>query len=106
MKVYIVESLECDWDTHSFIEGTFSSIEKAVEHVKSIYSHLREYNPILGTHIAPVVKHFYGYNIKGGIIYTEDDGTVFHEYEEDGYTYTDYNINQYSISVTEWELDK
>ena len=38
MKVYLVESFECDWDTYTLVDGVFVSAELAEKFIRQRYS--------------------------------------------------------------------
>ena len=55
MKVYIVESLECDYDTNYIREGVFDSLEKAEKFIFKKFSNLSGGRPLFPKYM----KHLY-----------------------------------------------
>lgn len=106
MKVYLVQSLELDWDSDRLVEGIFSNVDKALEYIKSNFSFLEE-GQISSRHSQnEIIKHYYGYLVTIDEIHTDENGDKYFKYEEDGEVFREYLYNQHSITITEWELDK
>lgn len=105
MKVYTVESLECDWDTQVCVEGIFSTLNNAVEYVKRNFSFLEECNIVTTNSRYETVKHYYGQLGIIGEIHVDENGNKYFNYEEDGEMFVEYIQSDYSITIKEWELD-
>ena len=76
MKVYLVESLECDWGTHKFVDGVFVSAELAEKFIRQRYSMVTnsEYCD------KDSKKHFYGYctDVPESEIHQDEDGEYYY----------------------------
>ncbi len=103
MKVYIVESLECDWETHTIREGVFSTLELADKHIHTNFALLEQSN----NWGSEVVKSYYGYNVSPEVELLEDeDGDTYYEYycEYDKVVIKEYLNTQHSITISEVEV--
>ena len=103
MKVYIVESLECDWDTHTIRECVFSTLELADKYIHTNFSMLWKSNS-WGNE---VVKSYYGYNVSPNVEVLEDEnGDNYYEYfcEYDKVVVKEYLNTQHSITISEVEV--
>ena len=103
MKVYIVESLECDWDTHTIRECVFSTLELADKYIHTNFSMLEKYNS-WGNE---VVKSYYGYNVSPNVDVLEDEnGDNYYEYfcEYDKVVVKEYLNTRHSITISEVEV--
>lgn len=81
MKVYLVESLECDWDTHKFVDGVFVSAELAEKFIRQRYSMVEVADNYKGNNYkGGDVSHFYGYctNVPESEIHQNEDGEYYY----------------------------
>ena len=106
MKVYLVESLECDWDTHKFVDGVFVSAELAERFIRQRYSMVTN-NKYCDKDSK---KHFYGYctDVPESEIHQDEDGdyyyNVFSKYDQE---WCRESIgNPYSITIKEVDVIK
>ena len=76
MKVYLVESLECGWDTHKFVDGVFVSAELAEKFIRQRYSMVTN-NKYCDKDSK---KHFYGYctDVPESEIHQNEDGEYYY----------------------------
>ena len=104
MKVYLVESLECDWDTHKFVDGVFVSLELAEEFIRQRYAMVtnNEYCD------KGSKKHFYGYctDIPESEIHQDEDGDYYYNvFCEARQEWSVKSIgNKHSVKITEIEV--
>ena len=104
MKVYLVESLECDWDTYQFVDGIFVSLELAEEFIRQRYAMVtnKEYCD------KDSKKHFYGYctDIPESEIHQDEDGAYYYNvFCEDSQEWCVESIgNIYSVKIKEIEV--
>ena len=103
MKVYIVESLECDWETNTIREGVFSTLELADKYIHTHFSILEKSN----NWGKGVVKSYYGYNVSPDVDVLEDEnGDNYYEYfcEYDKVVVKEYLNTRHSITISEVEV--
>lgn len=104
MKVYLVESLECDWETYTLVDGVFLSAELAEMFIRQRYSMVE----VSENHKRDGEVHFYGYctNVPDSEIYQDEDGDYYYYVcSEDGNEcYSESIGNQYSITIKEVDV--
>ena len=104
MKVYLVESFECDWDTHKFVDGVFVSAELAEKFIRQRYSMVEVDDNYKGGD----VSHFYGYctDVPESEIHQNEDGdyyyNVFCKYDQEWCVES--IGNPYSIEIKEVDV--
>ena len=76
MKVYLVESFECDWYTHKSVDGVFVSTELAEKFIRQRYSMVEVNYNYKGDN----VSHFYGYctDVPESEIHQNEDGEYYY----------------------------
>lgn len=101
--MYIVESLECDWDTHTIRQCVFSTLELADKYIHNHFA-LLEQSDNWGRN---VVKSYYGYNVSPEVEVLEDEnGNDYYEYycEYDKVVVKEYLNTPHSITISEVEV--
>ena len=104
MKVYLVESLECDWDTFQVVDGVFVSLELAEKFVRQRYSVATND----GYFDKDGKKHFYGYctDVPESEIHQDEDGDYYYnvwcEYDQEWCVES--IGNPYSVKIKEIDV--
>ena len=105
MKVYLVESFECDWDTYTLVDGVFVSAELAEKFIRQRYSMVtnNEYCD------KDSKKHFYGYctDVPESEIHQDEDGDdyYYNVWCEDDQEWCVESIgNPYSVKIKEIDV--
>lgn len=114
MKVYLVESLECDWDTHKFVDGVFVSAELAEKFIRQRYSMVEVADNYKGNNYkgnnykGGDVSHFYGYctDVPESEIHQNEDGEYYYNVwcEDDQEWCVESIGNPYSVKIKEIDV--
>ena len=104
MKVYLVESFECDWDTYQFVDGVFVSLELAEKFIHQRYSMVTNCECCY----KDSKKHFYGYctDVPESEIHQDEDGDYYYNvFCEDDQEWCVESIgNPYSVKIKEIDV--
>jgi len=103
-KVYLVETLECDYDTSNVVDGVFETKEKALAHINTEYGFVEEDSRTFGSRLGKTVYHGYGYLGATHKEFVSDEYWYYTEYEEDGVVEKDLVQNMTSITIFEVEV--
>ena len=104
MKVYLVESFECDWDTYTLVDGVFVSADLAEKFIRQRYSMVTSSECC----DKDSKEHFYGYRttVPDSEIHQNKDGDYYYnafcEYDQEWYRES--IGNPYSLKIKEIDV--
>lgn len=106
--VYVLESMECDWDGDWVTLGIFSTSNKAINYVQENYTLLKNTNDICirDFEITGEVFKQYGYDVHPSEMFEDDDGFYYlSQYDEDEPITKEYVDTQTVFLITGIKLD-
>lgn len=106
--VYMLKSMECDWDGDWITLGIFSTSNKAIDYVQENYYLLEEYDDICIKDFSITGEVFkqYGYDIHPSEIFEDEDGLFYlSQYDEDEPIIKEYVNTKKVFVVTGIKLD-
>lgn len=106
--VYVLKSMECDWDGDWIILGIFSTSNKAINYVQENFYLLDNYNDICIKDFSITGEVFkqYGYDIPPSEMFKDEHGLFYlSQYDEDEPVMKNYVNAQTVFVVTGIKLD-
>ena len=107
--VYVLETMECDWDGDKCVNGIFSNPIEAVDYVKSNYYLLEDERDICIPNypIKGDVFKQYGYDVHPSEMLEDEDGLYYiSQYDVDEPEYKDYVNTKTSFTIRGVVLDE